>query len=190
MSKDKEEGEVITGHEYDGIHELDNPLPRWWLATFYITVIFGVIYFAYYIVGPGPTLNEELRTNMARLEEKIPKKPQGSGMDEAKLLALLKNPEEIKKGQAVFQARCVSCHGDKGQGVIGPNLCDNFWIHGKGTPPEIAKVISEGVNDKGMPPWGPVLKEDELYAVAAYVKSLRGTSPPSPKAPQGEEVKE
>jgi len=190
MSTKKEEGPIITGHEYDGIHELDNPLPKWWLATFYLAIVFSIFYFAYYILGSGPTLDEEFQKNMAQFQETLPKSPQGSGVDEAKLLTLAKSPEEIKKGEIVFQSRCVSCHGDKGPGIIGPNLTDNFWIHGKGTLPDIAKVIHDGVNDKGMPSWGPVLKEEELYAVTAYVKSLKGTHPSNPKPPQGEEVKE
>ncbi|MFO1519829.1 MAG: cbb3-type cytochrome c oxidase N-terminal domain-containing protein [bacterium] len=189
MKNPNEDEKLIADHEYDGIHELDNPLPGWWLMTFYITIAFALVYFAYYTLGNGPTLTEELNKNMTRLEEMKPKKPK-TEIDEAKLLALSKDPQEIKKGQEVFQARCVSCHGAKGEGVIGPNLTDNYWIHGKGTMPDVVKVISEGVNDKGMPAWGAVLKEDELYAVASYVKSLKGSAPPNPKAPQGDEVKE
>lgn len=190
MNSKKEEGKIIEGHEYDGIQELDNPLPNWWLMTFYITIAFAVVYFIYYSLGPGPDLNQELQINMAKLQEKIPQKPQGPGLDEAKLAALAKDPGEIKKGEGVYKTRCASCHGDQGQGLIGPNLTDKFWIHGKGNLPEIAKVIKDGVSDKGMPPWGTLLKEDELLAVTAYVKSLKGTNPPGAKAPQGDEVKE
>lgn len=188
--KEKPEGHLIAGHECDGIHELDNPLPNWWLMTFYITVAFSIFYFGFYTLGPGPSLTDELKKNLAQMEEKAPKKPTGSGMNEAKLLALSKDPQQVKNGEAIFQARCVSCHGNKGAGTIGPNLTDSFWIHGKGSLQDIAKVIQEGVSDKGMPSWGALLKEDELNAVTVYVKSLKGSNPPNAKAPQGEEVKE
>jgi cytochrome c oxidase cbb3-type subunit 3 len=190
MSTKKEEGEIITGHEYDGIHELDNPLPRWWLATFYLAIIFSIFYFAYYILGSGPTLNEELQKTMAQLEAKKPKNGPGWKVEETELLALAKDPSELKKGEKVFKDRCVSCHGEQGQGIIGPNLTDNFWIHGKGTLADIAQVVHDGVNDKGMPQWGAVLKEEELDAAVIYVKSLKGSHPQNPKAPQGDEVKE
>ncbi len=190
MRLKKPEPHEIAGHEYDGIHELDNPLPRWWLISLYLTIVFSLIYFAYYTLGPGPDLNQELQTALQRLEEKTPHAAGGPDLDEVRLAALSQDPHELKEGQAVFEARCVSCHGSKGEGLIGPNLTDSFWIHGKGDLKDIARTIRDGVSDKGMPPWGGMLKKDELYDVAAYVKSLHGTNPPNPKAPQGNEVKD
>ncbi len=186
--QDKEE--KIKNHEYDGIQEFDNPLPGWWLATFYITIIFSVFYFGYYSLGTGPTLTEELKASKAQLERKSPPKPAVAWPDEALLLAASKSPEAIQKGQGIFTSKCAACHGDKGQGVIGPNLADSFWIHGKGTLVAVAKVVHDGVNEKGMPPWGSMLKDEEIFSVVAYVKSLRGTNPPNPKAPQGDKVEE
>ncbi len=191
MSHDNlDEEKIIPNHEYDGIHELDNPLPGWWLMTFYGTVIFAIFYFAYYSLGSGPTLVQELNQQLAQQEANKPSTPVAAWPDEAKLASVAKDPQQLKAGEAVFTSKCLACHGAKGEGLIGPNLTDNFWIHGKGALPNIAKVIYDGVNEKGMPPWGPILKDDEMYAVTGYVHSLKGTNPPNPKAPQGEEVKE
>ncbi len=187
--KSKEEEKIIPNHEYDGIHELDNPLPSWWLMTFYITIVFAAIYFAHYILGDGPTLKEELNKEMAARELLLWQKPKTTLPSEEKLLAMAKDPEKIKNGAVVFQAKCVSCHGSKGEGMIGPNLTDNFWIHGKGTLTDITQDIQGGFAEKGMPAWGAVLKEDELYSVASYIYSLKGSKPANAKAPQGEEIK-
>ena len=185
----KKEEKLIEGHDYDGIQELDNPLPGWWLATFYISIVFAVLYFAYYVLGEGPSLRDELHKAEVVQEQKInANKPKEGSMDEAKLASFEKDSAHLQAGKADFEGKCVACHGPQGQGIIGPNLTDNFWIHGKGTLGDIAKVVSEGVNDKGMPPWGPVLKPDELVEVVVYVHSLRGSNPPNPKAPQGEKV--
>ena len=89
-------------------------------------------------------------------------------------------------GGKIYSARCASCHGDKGQGIIGPNLTDDYWIHGDGSIPAILKVMNEGVPDKGMPPWKGVIPAELEDDVAAYVYSIYGTNPPGAKAPQGE----
>ena len=198
MSNDKQYDVPIEGHSYDGISELDNQLPRWWVQLFNIAIIFSIFYFGYYVLGPGPGVSKEFEIEQAALKETRAKvmEAQGggqnggaNGVDANAILAAMKNEGEMNKGKTVFSTKCASCHGPQGQGTIGPNLTDNFWIHG-GTVAEIAKTVSTGVLDKGMPPWGPVLKNDELVAVVAYVKSLKGTNPPNPKAPQGTEVKE
>jgi cytochrome c oxidase cbb3-type subunit 3 len=172
-------------HEYDGIRELNHHLPSWWVSLFYLTIIFSGLYFIYYGMGFGPSLREEylkaqqaaeLRAHAAALKE-----PPAS---ETELRALVKDSAALSLGKSVFALRCVSCHGAAGQGGIGPNLTDDYWIHG-GKMTQIVQTITHGVADKGMPPWGPLLKKSEIHGVAAWVKSLRGSHPPQPKAPQG-----
>lgn len=180
----------MLDHDYDGIRELDNPLPGWWLATFYITIVFAALYFVHYHLRGAPNLHEELAADMAEIkQQQAAAKAQDTGPSESSLLAILKDPAKLSLGGKVFSEKCGSCHGAKGEGSIGPNLTDNHWLHHQGEITGIAKVISDGVLDKGMPPWKTQLKEEELLAVAAFVKSLHGTNPPNPKAPQGEEVK-
>ncbi len=176
-------------HEYDGIRELDNPLPGWWIATFYITIVFAVVYFLHYQLLGAPDLREELEADMRAIKlQQIAAKSQDTGPNAGALMAILKDPSKLAAGQKVFGEKCASCHGGKAEGSIGPNLTDKFWLHEKGDIVGLVKVVGEGVLDKGMPPFKTILKEDELYAVVAFVKSLAGTNPPNAKAPQGEEV--
>jgi cytochrome c oxidase cbb3-type subunit 3 len=110
-----------------------------------------------------------------------------SGPSEEKLNAALKDESQLTKGKALYAGKCASCHGQKGEGLIGPNLADKYWINGDGNISSIAKTISEGVPAKGMPPWAAIFTEPELTQIVAFVKSLKGTSPPNGKAPQGTE---
>ena len=185
-----EEGRKISGHNYDGIEELDHSLPRWWINLFYLTIIFAVGYYFYYELGGGPSLNQEyLAAKSEYSYSQLSQKTAVKTATEDELRSFLKAPERIASGRAIFQARCLACHGAAGQGGIGPNLTDDYWVHG-GKMTAILNTITNGVLDKGMPPWGPILKQDELYSVATFVKSLRGSNPPGAKAPQGELEKE
>jgi len=186
---ENEKDQLIKGHDYDGIQELNNPLPGWWLMTFYITIVFAVVYYSYYTFFGGPTLDEELAQKMSVIqseqqmtEEEAPVK---SNED---YVALLNNPEALEKGKTEYMLKCMACHGDKGQGLIGPNFTDEYWIHGNGTVAAILEVANNGVADKGMPPWKGVISEDTLEAVAVYIYSLYGTNPEGAKPPQGEKV--
>lgn len=176
-------------HEYDGIIEHDNPLPTWWLWTFFLTIIFAFLYFIHYEFAGGPTLKQELSVAMSQLEKEKAASEAASPMEtEESLAAAFAKDGVVSAGQAVFASKCAACHGQELQGLIGPNLTDKFWIHGKGTRMDIVKVIRDGVPDKGMPPWGPVLKKEEVYSVAAFILSKKGSNPKGAKAPQGEEV--
>lgn len=183
----EDERSILLAHNYDGIEELNNPMPSWWQTTFYATILFGVAYFAYFTFFGGPTQNEELNADLAKIASLAPA-PLATGELESKILAHLKDAPTIAAGQVAFAAKCVACHGDHGQGVIGPNLADKFWIHGNGTPAAILKVVADGVAEKGMPPWGAVLPPEEMTAIVVYVASLQGTNPANPKEPQGEAV--
>ena len=182
----KGEESLLLDHNYDGIQELDHPLPRWWVSLFYLTIVFAAGYVSYYMTGIGPSLREELATSLAEIEARKPApQPGGDGLSDEALIALAAQPEKVANGKDVFAGKCAACHGDKGQGIIGPNLTDDHWLHGTGKPSEVAAIVRDGVVEKGMPPWGPVLTPDELKNVTAYIRSIHGTKPAGAKEPQG-----
>jgi cytochrome c oxidase cbb3-type subunit 3 len=176
----------IMEHEYDGIKEYDNPMPRWWLLTFAGTVIFSVIYvFNVGPVGNGKGRIADYEDDMKAFAAAHPA-PTG-GPSAAQLMALVGNKEEVEEGKEAFVKNCVACHRADGGGMIGPNLTDDYWIHGASLD-SVYTVVANGVLEKGMPPWGKVLSPKDLERVVAYVATLRGTNPPDPKAPQGVQV--
>lgn len=184
MSDDKEKF-----HEYDGIIEHDNPLPTWWLWTFLISIIFAFIYYIHYELGGGQTLQKELQVAMEEIEKTKSSAAASAPMEtEEALQTAFAKEGVVTLGAAQYGTKCASCHGQELQGLIGPNLTDKFWIHGQGTRLDIVKVIRDGVADKGMPPWGPVMKKDEIYAVTAYILSKKGSNPAGAKEPQGAAV--
>lgn len=178
--------DVDTGHDYDGIHEYDNPLPSWWLATFFITVVFAYGYWMHYHVAKGGALPiaeyEAEQADLARLNAAT--KP----VTDAMLVALSKDPQTTTLGAQVFAQNCVTCHLANAEGKIGPNLTDSYWIHG-GKPTDILKSVTGGWIEKGMPAWLPTLGADRVRAVVAYVETKRNTNAPGGKEPQGELVK-
>ena len=175
------EKEPLLDHNYDGIQELDNPLPRWWVYLFYATIVFGIGYFTYYGFGIGPDLHEELEAHM----EMMAPKEQVAVVDYD---ALQNDPATLASGKAVFIAKCAACHAPDGGGIIGPNLTDDYWIHGEGQMSDIVTVIQKGVPEKGMLSWEALLSPEDLQAVSVYVHSLKGTTPATPKAPEGNPV--
>ena len=183
MTTPNSQQDRLLEHNYDGIQEYDNPLPRWWVWIFWASIIFAVVYsFDPFHLLRGPGRVAEYR---AAMDEAARLHPAPSNADVSAALAKLQNdPQAIAAGKQVFGTNCVPCHRVDGGGVIGPNLTDDYWLHG-GTLPEIERTIENGVLDKGMPNWGKMLKPDQVNAVAVYVYSLHGTNPPNPKAPQG-----
>ena len=172
---------LLLDHNYDGIQELDNPLPRWWVYLFALCCIFAACYFSYYTFFGGPTLVEELDQKLAKNKPKV--------KTEKIDFAVAINDSGIQaEGKKIFDAKCASCHNAQGQELIGPNLTDNYWITGKGTPDDIYKVVRDGVVEKGMLAWGTQLKPEELKDVVVFVYSLRNTNPQNPKEHQGVEV--
>lgn len=182
MSNDKEN---LTDHEYDGIEEFDNPLPVWWLATFFATIIFGFLYWIHYEFGGAPTQRDELKADLAAIHS-LHKHDESQDKEET-LAALVNSEPDLAKGKQVYLAKCAVCHGNELQGLIGPNLTDEYWIHGAKLT-DIAGVIRKGVLDKGMPNWDTQLSNEEIRAVTVFVFSARGSNPANPKAPQGEKV--
>lgn len=173
----------LIDHNYDGIQEYDNPLPRWWVYLFYATIVFAVLY-ALNVpgIGIGKGRLANYQAEVAAWKAAHPE-PTGGATPE-QLTALASDQTALGAGKQVFATNCIPCHRADGGGNIGPNLTDTFWIHG-GTLPEIYKTITDGVLAKGMPNWGKLLKPDQVTAVAVYVASLKGTNPPNPKAPEG-----
>ncbi len=183
---DKKEVPILD-HDYDGIKEYDNPLPTWWLVTFLMTIIFGFHYWIHYEFGGGQTVLQELGQDLAKLES-MQKSAPDVGDSEADLNKLVGAAAVLASGESVYQAKCAVCHGQALEGTIGPNLVDSYWIHGKGGLAGVAKVIREGVLDKGMPAWGSLLKSDEVGALTVFIASRKGTTPANPKGPQGIKV--
>ena len=181
--------EIIEGHEYDGIQELDNPLPKWWQVLFYITIVFAIGYTAYYELLSGPSSDQILQQQLAEInaskQAAAQKQPQGDNVDFAKLM---QDSNALAAGKAQFEQFCASCHGAHGEGMIGPNLTDDYWIYSKGDAEGVLTSLQEGFPDKGMPPWKDIVPKDQQPNLAAYVVSLRGSHPPNAKAPQGEKV--
>jgi cytochrome c oxidase cbb3-type subunit 3 len=185
---DKKEDRLLD-HEYDGIQEYDNPLPRWWLWIFYATIAFSVAY--YFLPSPfgegeGAIAQYEMEMEIARARAAI-LAPAASGVTNEELRALVALGSALADGKAVYDANCSACHRADGGGLIGPNLTDSYWIHG-GSPVEIHLLVSEGVLAKGMPNWDRILGPEQLKAVTSYVLSMQGTNPPNAKAPEGSEV--
>jgi len=173
----------IMEHEYDGIKEYDNPMPRWWLLTFAGTVIFSVIYlFNVGPVGSGKGRIAIYEDDMKAFAAAHPAPTGGPSVQQ--LMALAGNADDVEAGKAAYVKNCVACHRADGGGMIGPNLTDEYWIHGASLD-SIYTVVANGVLEKGMPPWGKVLTPSDLERLVAYVSTLRGTNPPDPKAPQG-----
>jgi cytochrome c oxidase cbb3-type subunit 3 len=189
----------LLDHDYDGIKEYDNPLPRWWLWLFYGTILFALVYIPYYLFGIGPTTAEEYDQEMALARAAHPAAappapaPAGGaatghgdhGPNVAAGPSLAGNPDAIAAGKALFALNCLPCHGPEGQGGIGPNLTDAYWIHGSRYE-DIVITITNGVPDKGMIAWKATLNPEKISQAAAFVLSLKGTNPPNPKAPQGD----
>ena len=187
MSGESQDG-VMDGHAPDGIEEYDNPLPRWWSALFLVTVLFSIGYFGWmHLGGGGESLVAEYEAEQAAADAlKPPRVPIVA--DEPTLAAALQDPAVVAAGKALFQANCVACHGPAGQGGVGPNLTDPYWINTKGTLLGVFTTIRDGVKEKGMRAWGEVLSRDEVAATAAFVASLHGSSPAKPQEPQGERI--
>ena len=174
----------LLDHEYDGIREYDNPLPGWWVFGFWASFFFAIGYIVFYAAGRGLSVAEDYEQDMAQARAVQARRSLGEKVSEPGLITLMQNPALMKDAKAVFTQRCTPCHGEHGQGVIGPNLTDAYWIHGHGSLLDIHHTVSEGVPEKGMPAWKMQLSPLEVRELAAYVGSIRGRNLPG-KAPEG-----
>ncbi len=185
MEKEKD---ILFDHEYDGIRELDNVLPPWWVAMFYVTIIFGVAYFGYYHMSDnGLSSAEEYEISMKEAEEAVKAHlaNQADAVDETNV-SLLTDDTDLSIGQTIFQAQCTPCHGMALEGNgIGPNLTDEYWFNGGGIK-NVFATIKYGVPEKGMISWKSQIRASDMQKVASYILSLQGTDPPNAKEPQGD----
>ncbi|AFN74752.1 cbb3-type cytochrome c oxidase subunit III [Melioribacter roseus P3M-2] len=182
---DKEQ-EMLLDHNYDGIRELDNRVPPWFQILFYGTIIWAAGYLInYHVIGDGQVqLNEyKYEIEQANLQREILIKS-GAFINE-ETVSFVDDAAALSEGKEIFVKNCASCHGQNGEGLIGPNLTDDYWIHGGGIK-NIFKVIKYGVPQKGMISWESQIEPKKIQAVASYIITLHGTNPPNPKAPEGE----
>ncbi len=183
----KEEHEIILDHNYDGIRELDNDLPPWWIYAFYASIVFAVVYLVRYHVFNGENQYDELNTEYAEAKTAIEEyKKTAKDLVDFNTVELLTSTSDLNAGKAIFEANCVACHMADGGGGIGPNLTDANWILGGGIK-NVFKTVSEGGrNGKGMIAWKQSLKPSEMAQVSSYLLQFEGTSPAKPKAAEGE----
>lgn len=183
----EEEESIMLDHDYDGIRELDNNLPPWWKYGFYLTIVVAFGYMIHYHViktGDLQLKEYEKEITKAKLEVDEFMKNSASNVDE-NTVKLLTESSDIEAGKAVFIANCAACHGQLGEGTVGPNFADDYWIHG-GSVQDIFKSIKYGWVEKGMKSWKEDLSPMQISQVTSFIKSLRGTNPPNAKAPQGD----
>ena len=182
------DGAPLTSHSYDGIQEYDNPMPAWWRRTFWATFAFSLGYFVHFqLTGNGASVEQSYAEDMREFRELQAAQSLGEKVTEEGLMRLMTDATLMRDARTVFAARCVQCHNDRGQGNIGPNLTDDYWLNGGGQLEEIYEIVSNGRTMKGMPNWSQKLRPLELAQVVAYVGTLRHTNLPG-KAPQGNHV--
>lgn len=183
----EEEKDITIEHEYDGIQELDNPVPLWFNALFYGTITFGLIYLlVYHVFGWGMNQDQEYLHEVAQAEiAKQEYLAQAANLIDETSVEV--NLSLAVAGKAVFMTNCAPCHGNSGEGTIGPNLTDRFWLHG-GEIKDVFKTVKYGVPEKGMVPWEQTLTPGQIAEVSNYILSLRDTKPANAKAAEGIEV--
>jgi cytochrome c oxidase cbb3-type subunit 3 len=176
---------LIADHEYDGIRELDNDLPPWWKWLFYICIAFAIIYMVRLWVFNADDLyqDREYEKEMADVAASIPVQPE-AGQFEIKVLT---DPASIASGKELYDKICHVCHLMDGGGLVGPNFTDNYWIHGN-TIEDWYGVVTNGVLAKGMISYKDQLSPTQRLEVLSYIVTLHGTTPATPKAPEGQEM--
>ncbi len=181
------EDEIVLDHNYDGIRELDNNLPPWWLYGFYASIIFAVAYMLYYHVFQGENQIEEFQAEVAEAKIAIEEyKKTATDLIDVNTVEFLDSEEDLTAGKNIYNANCVACHKADGGGGIGPNLTDEHWILGGGIKNIFKTVAEGGRSGKGMVAWNQTLKPLEMAQVSSYVWSLQDTNPADAKEPQGE----
>lgn len=179
------EKKLLLDEDFDGIKELDNPIPAWFNWFFGITVIFAVLYFPIYHVWKIADSQEqeyEKEVQIAEIKKEEYLKKVASSIDE-KNVTLITDTKQLQTGQDLYKSNCASCHGQKGEGLVGPNLSDEYWLYG-GKVNDVFKTIKYGTN-KGMPGWQKQLNPLQIQQITSYIHTLKGTNPPNAKEPQG-----
>lgn len=183
----EKEEDIMLDHNYDGIRELDNNLPPWWKYGFYLTIVFSVIYlFHYHVSHTGKLQVAEYEAELKKAEHELAEyhKKAANLVDESNA-TLLTDAAALESGKAIFSVHCAACHGHSGEGGVGPNLTDVYWLHG-GEIKDVFKSVKFGWPEMGMKSWQQDLGAKQIHEVSSYIKSLEGTNPPNGKEPQGE----
>lgn len=183
----EEEESIMLDHDYDGIKELDNNLPPWWKYGFYLTIVVAVVYMInYHVIKTSPLQAEEYTNSLKQAEAEIAEymKTSANNVDES-TVKLLENPDDINTGKELFIANCAACHGKSGEGSVGPNLTDDYWLH-NGSIQDIFKSIKYGWPDKGMKSWKEDLSPMQIAQLTSFIKKFKGTNPANPKEKQGD----
>lgn len=184
MEKEKD---IVLDHDYDGIRELDNVLPPWWVYMFYATVIFAVVYLVRYEIFDGTNQIEEYEIAVAKAEKQIAQyQAENKDLINIDNVELLTDESDLAAGKEIYMQSCVACHKESGGGGIGPNLTDEYFILGGGIKNIFNTVSEGGRSGKGMIPWKTQLSPLEIAQVASYVITLEGTNPPDGKEPEGD----
>jgi cytochrome c oxidase cbb3-type subunit 3 len=187
-----EEKNLVMEHSFDGITELDNPTPAWFMVLFYGTIIFGVVYlFSYHVAGWGKLQEEEYAAELTQAENDriaLLQKPGTVAKINENNVEQSKEPSVLLAGATTFKTACTPCHGEHAEGTVGPNLTDEYWLHG-GTVKDVFKTIKYGVAEKGMIAWEKTMSAKQISELTSYILSLQGSRPAGAKAPQGEKLK-
>jgi cytochrome c oxidase cbb3-type subunit 3 len=183
----EKESEILMDHDYDGIKELDNNLPPWWKYGFYLTIVVGIVYMIHYHGAKTGNLQaaeyaEEIKNAEIAIAEHM--KNSANNVDESSV-KMLTAEADLKTGKDLFISTCAACHGQLGEGGVGPNLTDDYWVHG-GSVKDIFKTVKYGWPDKGMKSWKEDLSPMQMAQVTSFIKTLRGTNPPKGKEKQGD----
>lgn len=184
-----QEDEIMTDHDYDGIRELDNRLPPWWLWGFYASIVFAVVYiFRFHISESAPLSDEEYAIEVQMAEEAIAARQKASGgptIDESNV-TYLSDATSLAAGAEVYASRCIACHAEGAAGMTGPNLTDEYWINGGGIKNVFNTIKNGGRKGTAMIPWKTQLSAEKMQQVASYIISLQGTNPPNAKEAEGD----
>ena len=176
----------MLDHDFDGIRELDNKIPPWWKAFFYGAIVFGILYMInYHIIGDGNVQFNEYQQQVQAAQLQAELLSKSGALISEETVTVLTDAISLASGKDIFTKNCVACHGAGGEGIVGPNLTDDYWINGGGIK-NIFHTISDGVTAKGMISWKSQLSPNQIQEVGSYIISLYGTNPPNPKAPEGE----
>ncbi|RYG40025.1 MAG: c-type cytochrome, partial [Chitinophagaceae bacterium] len=183
----EKEQDLDLGHDYDGIRELDNRLPPWWLYGFYLTIVVGLVYlWQHHVSYNAPSSIEEYQIAMKAAEEQhVAYLKKAANLVDENTVHILTDQDAISKGKQVFEINCAACHGKAGEGGVGPNLTDDYWLHG-GDVKSVFKTIKYGWPEKGMKAWKEDLSPTQIAELATFIRTLAHTNPANPKEKEGE----
>ena len=182
----EEEQEILLDHDFDGIHELDNKIPPWWNVLFYGAMIWGIIYMIdYHVIGDGNVQENEYQQEIQQAAIELELLTKSGSIITEETAKVLTDAPALASGKDIFVKNCAACHGMNGEGLVGPNFTDDYWIHGGGIK-NMFKIITIGVPAKGMISWKSQLSPNQIQEVGSYIITLRGTNPPNQKGPEGD----